>query len=329
MNVPAVRCRISDGSSRKGRWRVRRTRRDSAARDVITPRQCTYWGRGDTGLFCRCTGLLCGGVGLVCGGIGLFCSGVGLFGGIGLFCTSNRCLTTPRPRVPQGFLQWNRALLQWCSALLNENSHFWCCASALHIIHVYVSVPLFLQHHLFCLLNINVFDVQHTQYHATHYIWWLASHRQHTSTRCNKEQHVSCTRKHLVGHTLQHIANIATHANTLQHNPANYNRWVWVWQGSTLWAPHSNTQQPKTTPRNTLQHTATHCNNWNTLQHIVTHYTTHYSTLYQVGLEGNTPWAPHSDILRHTAIIYITLPHTATHCGTLQHAAKHYNRWAA
>jgi len=84
MNVPAARCRIPDGGSRKRRWCVRRTRRRSAARHVITPRQCTYWGRGDTGLVCRYTGLFCGGAGIVCGNTGLFCGGVGLFCGMGL-----------------------------------------------------------------------------------------------------------------------------------------------------------------------------------------------------------------------------------------------------
>ena len=171
MKVPVVQCRIPDCSSRKRRWRVRRTRRRSAARHVTAPRQCTYSGGGDTGLFYRYTGLFCGGVGLFCG--------------IGLFCTSTRCLTTPRPRVPQGVWQWYRALLQWCRALLNEHTRFWCCAWALHIIHVYVSVLLCLQHRLFCLLSINVFDVQHPQYHATHCIRWVASHRQHTATHCN------------------------------------------------------------------------------------------------------------------------------------------------
>ena len=111
MNVPAVRCRIPDGSSRKRRWRVRRTRRRSAARHVITPRQCTYSGRGDGGLFCWYTGLFCSDVGLVYGDTGLFCGGVGLFCGIGLLRTSTRSLTTPRPRVPQGFWHWCRALL--------------------------------------------------------------------------------------------------------------------------------------------------------------------------------------------------------------------------
>jgi len=67
INVPVAPGSMSGGSSRKRRWRVRLTRRRSAARHVITPRQCTYWGRGDTGLFCRYTGLFCGDVGLVCG----------------------------------------------------------------------------------------------------------------------------------------------------------------------------------------------------------------------------------------------------------------------
>ena len=50
--------------------------------------------------------------------------------------------------------------------------------------------------------------------------------------------------------------------------------------------------------RNTLQHTATHCN---TLQHTATHCNT----------------------LQHTATHCNTLQHIATHCNTLQHNAQH------
>jgi len=136
-----------------------------------------------------------------------------------------------------------------------------------------------------------------THSYATYYIRWVVSRRQLTATHCNTLQHVSCTRKHLIGHTLQHIANIATHPNTLQHTLANYNRWVWVSQGSTSWVPHSDTLQQTTTHRNTLQHSATHCNNWNTSQHIVTHYSTlqHITThLTRWVLQHNTLWEPHS-----------------------------------
>jgi len=54
------------------------------------------------------------------------------------------------------------------------------------------------------------------------------------------------------------------------------------------------------TCRNTLQHTATHCN---TLQHSATHVI-------------------HTCVARHVTCL-ITLQHTATHCNTLQHTATH------
>ena len=50
--------------------------------------------------------------------------------------------------------------------------------------------------------------------------------------------------------------------------------------------------------RNTLQHTATHCN---TLQHT----------------------AAHCNALKHIATHWYTLQHITTHCYTLQHTAKH------
>jgi len=76
--------------------------------------------------------------------------------------------------------------------------------------------------------------------------------------------------------------------------------------------------------RNTLQHTATHCN---TLQHAATCcntywvsisdevFVTHCNTLQRT--------ATHCNTLPHAATYYNTLQHTATHCNTLRHTATH------
>ena len=62
--------------------------------------------------------------------------------------------------------------------------------------------------------------------------------------------------------------------------------------------------------RDTLQHTATHCN---TLQHPATHC----NALQHTATPCNT--------LQHTATHCNTLQHTETHCNTLQHTATHCN----
>ena len=72
--------------------------------------------------------------------------------------------------------------------------------------------------------------------------------------------------------------------------------------------------------RNTLQHTATHCN---TLQHSATHCNTLQHTAAHCSTLEHT--ATHFNTLQHTAKQCNTLQHTATHCNTLQHTATHYN----
>jgi len=167
-----------------------------------------------------------------------------------------------------------------------------------------------------------------THSYATYYIRWVVSRRQLTATHCNTLQHVSCTRKHLVGHTLQHIANIATHPNTLQHALANLNRKLqqvsWVSQGSTF-----ATLRHTTTYYNTPQHTAAQCNALQQLKHIATycnilqHITAHYSTLQHTSpgeFYNTTPREHHTQHTTHCN----TLQHTATNCNTLQHTATHH-----
>ena len=78
--------------------------------------------------------------------------------------------------------------------------------------------------------------------------------------------------------------------------------------------------------RNTLQHTATHCN---TLQHTATHCNTPY-------VSGSFAEEPKIDCntLQHTGAVRLICraahvqrcsQHTATHCNTLQHTATHCN----
>jgi len=77
----------------------------------------------------------------------------------------------------------------------------------------------------------------------------------------------------------------------------------------------------------TVQHTATHCNNCNTLQHNA--HTLHYTAAHCTTLQHT---ALHCSTLQHTAAHCNTLKHTATHCSTLltrciarQHTATHCN----
>ena len=167
-----------------------------------------------------------------------------------------------------------------------------------------------------------------THSYATYYIRWVVSRRQLTVTHCNTLQHVSCTRKHVVGHTLQHVANIATHPNTLQHALANLNRKLqqvsWVSQGSTF-----ATLRHTTTYYNTPQHTAAQCNALQQLKHIATycnilqHITAHYNTPHQVSFTTQHLVSTTLNT-RHTVTHFNTLPQTATHCNTLQHITGHH-----
>jgi len=95
--------------------------------------------------------------------------------------------------------------------------------------------------------------------------------------------------------------------------------------------------------RNTLQHTATHCNIlqhilwifilwvqasggsfqlWHIVAHcsILQHTTAHWSTLRTL-----QHTAAHCSTLQHTTAHSSTLQHTAAHCSTLQHTATHCN----
>jgi len=114
---------------------------------------------------------------------------------------------------------------------------------------------------------------------------------QRTATHGNTRQHAATH-----GNTRQHMA---AHGNTLQHI-ATLCRWkLCITQGHI--------------EKNTLQHTATHCN---TLQHTATHCNTLQHT------------ATHCNTLQHTATHCNTLHQTATHCkqsNTLQHTATHCN----
>jgi len=138
---------------------------------------------------------------------------------------------------------------------------------------------------------------------------------QHTATHCN---------------TLQHTA---THCDTLQYTAAKH--------GTAMDESHrmhgcgvSHTYFTCVTamtfaPRNTLQHTATHCD---TLQHTATHC----NTLQHTAAHCNTlprciwvPWMTHTACLTasfymHTQhVLLLRLSRPATHCNTLHHTATH------
>jgi len=78
--------------------------------------------------------------------------------------------------------------------------------------------------------------------------------------------------------------------------------------------------------KETLQHTATHCNtlqqNCHTLQPSAT------GVLQVVGRVGGLFNKELHDTLHHIASYCNTLQHTATHCNTLQHTATHQNSGA-
>ena len=81
-----------------------------------------------------------------------------------------------------------------------------------------------------------------------------------------------------------------------------------------------NTLQHTATHCNTLQHTATHCN---TLQHTATHCNTlqHAATCCNaLSSKEEVPEEQVRNTLKHTETYCDTLQHTATHCNSLQHA---------
>ena len=213
MNVPAVRCRIPDGSSRKRRWRVRRTRRRSAARHVTTRRQCTYSGRGDNRAllqtyrallrWCRARLWWCRALlrwyravlhthslshktsssctpGLVCNDWGLFCSGVEIF---------------------------------WRSS-----RHFG--AAREHcILYTYVCLCIYV-------------------YSITSFVCWTSIYLMYNTL--NTMQHTASGELHLAYITLQHTA---TNCNTLQRTAPNCNtlhRTVTHWNTLQHTATHCN-----------------------------------------------------------------------------------------
>ena len=74
--------------------------------------------------------------------------------------------------------------------------------------------------------------------------------------------------------------------------------------------------------RNTLQHTATHCNKESRFDMTfalldIAAPSTYCSTLQLI--------ATHCNTMQHTATHCNTLQHTATHCNALQHTATHCN----
>jgi len=83
---------------------------------------------------------------------------------------------------------------------------------------------------------------------------------------------------------------------------------------------HCNTLQPATwTHRNTLQHSATHCNTMHyTLQHTAIHCSTLQLTqTAKHDISGTREMKTHCNTLQHNAL------RTAAHCSTLQHTATH------
>jgi len=165
-------------------------------------------------------------------------------------------------------------------------------------------------------MNINVFDVQHTQYHAAPCISWVASHRQHTATHCNKLQHTANTATRQLHKEAPRRPHTAKHCNTLHHITTHCN----TLQQTTTVEFHKgahrehNTLRRTTTHWNTLQHTAAHrkhCINWNTLQHVALHI------LPQAEAQRNTLLHATLDEFYKGAQRGTTLWPTTTHCNTL------------
>jgi len=68
---------------------------------------------------------------------------------------------------------------------------------------------------------------------------------------------------------------------------------------------------------NTLQHTATYCNNYNTLQHTASHTWCSVSQCVVVMWETSVPI--YTSVVSNTATHCNVLQHTTTHCNTLHH----------
>jgi len=144
---------------------------------------------------------------------------------------------------------------------------------------------------------------------------------QVTATHCNTLQHTTA-----FCNTLQHTA---TRCNILQH-PEDLQCAMRC--GMAVRACHARTRYAYRLCRRVMSHISMshvtrlkmcvceHCCHRNTLQHTATHcnYTaTHCSTLQHM--------AAHCNTLQHTATHCNTLQHTATRCNTLKHTATHYN----
>jgi len=106
----------------------------------------------------------------------------------------------------------------------------------------------------------------------------------------------------------------ATCCNTLQHT-ATYITWRRELLTIGFW-PYLMGN------RNTLQSTASHYNNYNTLQHTAD---SGEIEVESCTLQQHT--ASHYNTLQHTTRHCNTLQHTATHCNTLQHSATRCNTW--
>jgi len=136
----------------------------------------------------------------------------------------------------------------------------------------------------------------------------------HTNESCHIQMsHV--TYQWIMSHTnesrhLQHFAkHFATLCNTLQRSTAPYTLLTASVGGSGVCATRSLRQHCPATLCNTLQHSATHCNTLDTLQH-----SGHTATLWT---HCNT-----LDTLQHSTTPHNTLQHT---CNTLQRSATLYN----
>ena len=116
---------------------------------------------------------------------------------------------------------------------------------------------------------------------------------QRTTTRCNMPQHTST----YVCDTT-HIMELITPLLCSQYNTTTH------WNA-----------------RNTLQHTATHCNIrvWHPSHHGADYPTPLYATQHCNTLQHT---ATQCTTMQHSAHCN-TLQHTATHCNTLQHTATH------
>jgi len=148
--------------------------------------------------------------------------------------------------------------------------------------------------------------------------WWAryaATHcntQNRTATHCNMLQwrYKTCCLAH---------CNTTTHCKTLKQIATYYNKLQWRYE--TPCQAHCNTFQLTELHRNTLHmlqwratccqahcNTATHCN---TLKHIAIHWNKLQHTAIRCSDSGR-------HVAGHTATNCDTLTHTATHCKTLQ-----------